>query len=259
MSGLFKSKPSSQPQGPSFDTLYDPFSSTREALNGYLTSQIGQPGPQYTGDRVAPIAPLEQKSLDSAAKYADQPTTTPTLGFAADEIKKTLSGDYDPSTSPYYQAVKAEAARNLDITQNQIKDSAAGAGRYYSGARIKAQADASANVNNQLNTTLGAIAQQERQNRLNVLPQALAVDQQTTDAEAKKAQVLQTIGSLPRELQQAMLDAMYQEFQQSNYEYPLNIAQLASGPSQQQPIFVQKGFTPAQPSITSKVLSLLSL
>lgn len=255
---LFKSKKSEGPQGPAFETLYDPFASSRSALNDYLTKEIGKPGPTYTGDRVAPASALEQKSLDAANRYADAPATTPTLGLAADEIKKTLSGDYDPSTSPYYQAVKAEAARNLDVTNNRIKDSAAGAGRYYSGARIKAQADAGVQVNNQLNTTLGAIAQQERQNRLSVIPQALAVDEQTTLADAKKAQALQTIGALPRELQQAMLDAMFQQFQQQFYEYPLNVAGLAAGPAQQQPIFVQQGYSPSQASGVSKAINLFS-
>lgn len=258
MSGLFSSKKSSGPQGPTFDKIYDPFASSRAALNDFLTKEVGKPGPAYTGDRVAPASAIEQKSLEAANRYAEAPATSPTLGLAADEIKKTLSGDYDPSTSPYYQAVKAEAARNLEITNDRIKDASAGAGRYYSGARIKAQADAAANVNNQLNTTLGSIAQQERQNRLGVIPQALALDEQQSLAEAKKAQALQTIGALPRELQQAMLDALYQEFQQQFYEYPLNIAGLAAGPAQQQPIFVQQGYSAGQPSNFSKVISLFS-
>src|SRR3990167_7953164 len=255
---MFSSKKSEAAQ-PQFQTLYDPFASSRSKLNSYLTEKIGQKGPAFGGDRVAPLSDLEQKSIDKAGEYAAQPATTPTSGYAADEIKKTLSGDYDPSTSPYYQAVKAEAERNLTKTQENIADKAAGGGRFFSGARLKAQADAAADVNIGLNKQLGALAENERQNRLSVLPQALDLDEQQTNAPAKQAQALQVLGALPREQQQALLDAIYQEFLLSEYEYPLNIAQLASGPGQREPIFVQGGFTQPRAPLSSNILSLLSL
>lgn len=259
MSGLFGSKKSSDPVKPSYDTLYDPFASSRAKLNSFLTDKIGQSGPKYTGERVAGESPIEQASYKFADEYASQPSKGPVLSAAQDEIKKTLSGDYDPSTSPYYQAVKAEAEKNLTQQNKFIADNAAGGNRYFSGARLRAQSNAARDVTQNLNTTLAGLAETERQRRLDVLPVALNAEQQDQDAAAKKAQMLQVLGALPRELQQSLYDSMYQEFLMSEYEYPLNIAQLAAGPAQQQPIFVQNGYAPATPSPASRILSLLSI
>ena len=249
MSGLFGGgkKSSGEAQAPSLQTFYDPFKTTREAVNTWLTEQTGKQGPTYSGDRVAPMTDIEKASQDSAAKYAAQPATGESLSLAQDEIKKTLSGEYDPSTSPYYQAVKAEAERNLADTNKQIADKSTMGRRYFSGSRVKAQADATSDVNIALNKELGAMSERERQNRLAAVPQAAAIDAQASNAEAKKAANLQTIGALPRELQQALMDAAYQEWMAANYDYPLNIAQIGSGLAAREPTWVQQGYQ-TQPS-----------
>ena len=243
MSGLFSSKKDSTPQSPNIQTFYDPFKSTREKVNAWLTDQVGKPGPDYTGERVAPMSELEVASQEAGKSYAAAPSTGESLKLAQDEIKKTLSGDYDPSTSPYYQAVKAEAEKNLTEQNKTIADNSAGGRRYFSGARLKAQADAASDTTIALNKQLGALSEQERQNRLSVLPQAMAADTQATQADAKKAMTLQTIGALPRELQQSLLDAIFNEWQQANYSYPLSVAQIGAGVSTQQPTFIQQGYS----------------
>ena len=257
MSGLFSSKKSQQ-QGPQFEKLYDPFESSRGALNSYLTENIGKKGPTYAGERVAPLSGLEEQSLDYADRYANQPLKGQSMQLAEDEIKKTLSGDYDPSTSTYYQAVKAEAERNLEDTQSRIADKAGGGGRYFGGARLRAQGNAARDTGISLNKTLGEMSERERERRFQAVPQALAVDSAVTGEAAKRAQTLQAIGALPREIQQAFLDAIYQEFLLSEYEYPLNIAQIAGGPAQREPIFVQQGYGQQKPAIGQQILSLLS-
>lgn len=263
MSGLFgsKKKESSQAQGPNLQTFYDPFASTREAVNTWLTSQTGKPGPTYTGDRVAPMSDLEAASQGWGQDYATSPASGESLQLAQDEIKKTLSGDYDPSTSPYYQAVKAEAEKNLTQTNKNIADQSTGGRRYFSGARLKAQADASRDVNMNLNTTLAGLSEKERQNRLSAVPVAAALDEQATNAAAKKAMNLQAIGALPRELQQALMDAAYQEWMAANYDYPLNIAQIGSGLAAREPTWVQQGYSTGTGSSSvsgiGKILSMI--
>jgi uncharacterized protein YidB (DUF937 family) len=258
MSGLFGSKKSSA-ESPNLQTFYDPFKSTREAVNSWLTEQTGKTGPTYEGERVAPMTELEQASQDWGKTYAEQPATGESLALAQDEIKKTLSGDYDPSTSPYYQAVKAEAERNLDKTNKTIAGNSTMGRRYFSGARVKAQADAATDTNIALNKEMGAMAERERQNRLAAVPQAAALDEQETNAAAKKAMNLQTIGALPRELQQALMDAAYQEWMAANYDYPLNIAQIGSGLAAREPTWVQQGYNTGSNSVSgiSKILSMV--
>lgn len=255
---LFKSKKSEPAPQPGFETMYDPFRSSREALNNYLTSNIGKSGPKYGKERVAGLAPLEEKSLDAGAAYAEKPTTGANYAAASQEIQRTLSGEYDPSTSPYYQAVKAEAERNLEKTNERIKHSTSGGRRFFSGLREQLESEAATDVNIDLNKTLGTLAENERGRMMQAIPYGLAAEKQEDDAYFNKATGLQQIGALPRELRQADLDAMYDEFVNSEYNFPLNIAQLASGPGQQEPIFVQTGYTRRQPSFTSQLLSLFS-
>lgn len=243
MSGLFKSKKSNTQSGPSFETLYDPFAGVRSKVAGWLESQVGQAGPTYTGERVAAPSDIESAGLDWAREYATSPVNTPNLSAAQKEINKTLSGEYDPSTSAYYQAIKAESQRNLEKQNEYIKSNASGGRRYFSGARLKAQSDAAADVNTSLNTTMGQLAENERQRMMQAVPLAVSVEDYIQNAPAKKSATLQTLGALPRELEQAYLDAIYQEWMQSNYEWPLNIAQLSSGLASQEPIFYQTGYS----------------
>lgn len=257
MSFLFKGK-KPEPVQPEFSTMYDPFKSSREALNTFLTSQVGKPGPAYTAPRVAPTGPLEDKSLEIGKAYGDRPATGGNFSAASDEIKKTLSGDYDPSSSPYYQAVKAEAERNLDKTNERIADTTAGGRTYFSGLRQQMEGEAARDVNIDLNKTLAALSENERARRLQAVPLALQADNYEGDAAYNQAVGLQDIGQLPRSLDQAALDAAYEQFVMANYEYPLNIAQLASGPSQQEPIFIQTGYTRRKPSLGAQTLAQLS-
>lgn len=257
MSGLFGSKKSSS-QSPTLETFYDPFASTRAAVNTWLTDQTGKAGPDYTGERVAPMSELEEASQLWGQEYAKAPATGESLSLAQDEIKKTLTGDYDPSTSPYYQAVKAEAEKNLADTNKTIADNASAGRRYFSGARLKAQADAAADTNIALNKELGALAEKERQNRLAVIPQAAALDEQESNAAAKKALNLQSIGALPRELQQSLMDAAYQEWMAANYEWPMNIAQIGAGLAAREPTWVQSGYSTGSNS-TSGIAKILSM
>jgi hypothetical protein len=235
--GKKESNDNSQQQA-GLQTQYDPFASTRGALNTWLTDQVGKTGPQYTGDRVAPMSDQEKGSLTKLDQYNNyDPSNDKTFNLSRDEINKTLSGDYDPSTSPYYQAVKAQAALNMQDTNRSIDAESAKAGRYYGGANTYSKGRANAEMTNNLNNTLGTIAQQERQNRLTVLPQALASTSFAQNVPLQQAQADQQLGQLPRQLGQANLDATYQQWVNSNYDWPLNIAQLSTGPSTQQPIF----------------------
>lgn len=237
MSGLFKQKKES----PQYTTTYDPFKDVRDKLSGYLGGQIGKPAEQYKGEMIAPKTTQETQSLDWLKKYAEQGSSEG-MNLANEEVKKTMSGYYDPSSSPYYQAVKAEASRNLEDTQAGIASNAAGGGRYWGGARLEQQREAGTDVANSLNTMLGQMAEQERMNRLNTVPIAAQLGQYAENQPLAKTQALQESGSLDRVLQQAQDEAVYNEWLRSTQDYPLQIAQLASPFAAQQPIMSQTGY-----------------
>jgi len=215
----------------------DPYGATREAYLNWLNPQIGQPGKKYTGEMVAPLSDQENQSLAKVNQYANTGYGD-TFNQAKGEISKTLTNQYDPTTSPYYQAVKAGANRNLEETQKNIASNAGGAGRYYSGGRMAEQNDAAIDVNIALDQILGQLSENERQNRLNVLPQAFQAGQMENQLPLQQATALQTLGGLPREVEQAGLQAAMEDWLRSEVNYPLQIASMA-GNTQQPPLYQQ--------------------
>lgn len=239
MSGLFSSKK----QTPDFSTVYDPYAGIRGQSSSWLQSQIGKTAPAYEGEMVAPLSEQENQSFDYLNKYVTQQPSESTQ-LARNEIKKTLTGQYDPTTSPYYQSVKAEAARNLQDSLSGISSDAAGGGRYWSGARLAQQGEARTDVANALNTLLGQMSENERARRLTAAQQAQSLGQEETALPLQQATALQGLGALPRENQQAYNEAAYNEWLRQQ-QYPLQIAQLASPYATYSPTVAETGYTPS--------------
>ena len=93
---------------------------------------------------------------------------------------------------------------------------------------------------------LGGMSERERMNRLSVLPQAMQMGQIEQQDPLNKAMAFQSLGALPRSIQQAGDTANYQDFLRREQDYPLAIANLAAGvqtpPTYQQgsPSFLQQ-------------------
>ncbi len=221
-----KDKPEDKPGGTK--VAADPYGRLREPLMDWLIPQIGQPGKSYTGEMVAPLSEQEGQSFDFLRKYGEQGDNE-TMKNARGEINKTLTNQYDPTTSPYYQAVKAQAAVNLDETQRNISSNAAGGGRYWTGARLEQQGKAARDSELGLNTMLGSLAEAERQRRLDVLPQAMQFGQAEQQLPLQQATAYQALGALPRNVRQAGDTATQNEWLRSQVEYPMQIANLAAG------------------------------
>jgi len=249
MSNFFSSKKTT----PEYTTVSDPYADIRNKTSNWLSGELGKTATPYSGEMVAPATSQEKESLSQLDKYVNQPKSEMT-GLAQEEIKKTLTGGYDPTTSPYYQAVKAESARDLEDTLGGISSDAAGGGRYWTGARLDTQGSARTDAGIALNKLLGELTLQERQNKLTAAQQAQSLGTEETNLPLQKATALQSLGSLERNLQQAQDEAVYNEWlrQQS---YPLQIAQLAQPYASQQPTLAQTGYSP---SGWSQLLNILA-
>lgn len=219
--GLFK-------PGGGTSVAADPYGRLREPLMDWLIPQIGQPGKSYGGEMVAPLSEQEGQSFDFLRKYGEQGYGD-TFQNAKGEINKTLTNQYDPTTSPYYQAVKAQSAKNLEETQRNISSNAAGAGRYWTGARLEQEGKAARESELGLNTLLGTLSENERQRRLDVLPQALQFGKAEQELPLQQATAYQALGALPRNIRQAGDTATQNEWLRSQVEYPMQIANMAAG------------------------------
>lgn len=235
---MFKSKEST----PSVKAIADPYAAVRQPLVDWLGQNIGQ-GKTYTGELVAPATAQEQKSTQALDAYADrQPSETYKSGENA--INEKLNGNFDPSSSPYYQAIKAQSAQNLADTQRDIENKTAGGGQYWAGARAQVQGRAATDNANNLNATLGQLQQQNEAQKAQMAPLALQAGQNDMNAPLQTAAALQQYGSLPRAIQQALDQANYANWQSANIQQPLSIAQIAAG-VQQAPMYGQTTYNPS--------------
>lgn len=226
--GLFTS--TSKPT--STQTIYDPNAPAKNAAAAYLAGQVGKTGPSYNGELVAPLSDAQNKSQDVLKDYANNPNSyTGGQGYqdAINQLDKTVTGGYDPSTSPYYQAMKAEAARNNSLALQQVDNQAGMGNRFNGGARLQAEGNVNAQTANNENAILGQLSQQDIQNRLTASPQLAALSAAQTQMPAEVSQNLQTLGALPQQNQQAYDTAVLNQWMNQNYNYPLSIAQLAEG------------------------------
>jgi hypothetical protein len=222
---------------PNYGIVADPYKDIREPTMAWLKSQIGQSAPQYTGELVAPATGQEKQSLDFLDKYVNQGSSEG-MKLANEEVKKTMTDQYDPTTSGYYNAVKAESAKNLADTQKQIADQAAGGGRFWGGARLKEQGTASNDAAIAMNKLLYGMSETERARRLATVPVAAELGKYAEAQPLQKATALQSLGSLDRTLNQARDEAIYNEWLRATQEYPLQIGSLASSMSKE-PYYAQ--------------------
>jgi len=239
MSGLFKSKR----QEPEYKTISDPFKDLRTGTSSWIQGQIGKQAAPYEGEMVSESTPQEKKSLSYLDKYAEGGDSDLTKAGQA-EISKTLKGEYDPTSSPYYQSVKAEAARNLADTQENIASKAAGGGRYWTGARLGEQGEAATDVASSLNRMLGEMSERERDRRLGAAETAESMGRREEAVPFQKASALQELGGLERGIDDTRKQAIYNEWLRQQ-EYPIQMAQLAQPYATQQPTMAQVGYAPS--------------
>lgn len=228
MSHLFTSKEKT----PNYGVVADPYKDIREPTIDWLKGQVGKSADQYSGEMVAPSTSQEKESLNFLQKYVDQGSSEG-MKLANEEVKKTMTDQYDPTKSGYYNAVKAESAKNLADVQNNISDMSAGGGRFWGGARLGEQGDAATDAGLAMNKLLYGMQETERGRKLSTAPLAAQLGQYEENMPLQKATALQSMGGLERTLQQARDDAIYNEWIRATQEYPLQIASLASGLSRE--------------------------
>ncbi len=233
---------------------YPDYDRVRSPYSQWLSSQIGRDGARYTGDFAEKLTPTQQKGMVSLDEYASKRGTPELMELGAGELKKTLTGDYDPSKSVYYKALRESAKRNLAKTQKSIGDIAGGGGRYFSGARLKQQSEAYVDITNALNEILGQMSETERERRYQAAPVAANMASIIDALPATRAQNVLNIGELERSIGQYEKDKQYADWIKSKYEYPLAIASLAQNFQATKPPETYLERTPAQPSPFSQVM-----
>jgi len=177
--------------------------------------RVARAGEAYTGDLVAGLSEPEQISQDLLAQYlAGSPATNDPLFQAAEsELTNTLSGDtYDPVGGAYYQAYRNAVQRELRNATNELAARTSASDQFFGGGRIAEEGKLQEGAVNTLALELGRLSEAERQRRLEAVQPALTMTQYKETAPLTRVAAAQEYGALPRQIEQAELDAAYQEW-----------------------------------------------
>ena len=204
-------------------------SSLSDFITKYLPGFV--PGEPYSGTLSAPMTGYENQGMDFLQKFLTKsagPNPNPLLGLAGDELTKTFTGGYDPSTSPFYKATRDAAMIERQDALNKQNQGLGARGKYFSSEALNENQQLNTRTTNFLNQTLTAMAEKERQNRLNAVPQAINLDTAQTKAGIAPIAAATTFGAIPREVAQADLEKQYQEFVRQREEKALPLKAATS-------------------------------
>lgn len=186
-----------------------------EAAKPGALRRIGRAGEPYKGPLVAALSEFEETGLAGLKDWLG--TELPTEGVmyksAADEILKTLSGEeYDPVHGKYYQAYRTGVMRELEEAKDRLAARASAGDKLFGGGRIATEGEMEESALGDLALVLGQLTERERERRLGAVPQALELTEYGERAPLGRVAASQMYGALPRLIEQAEMDAEYQEW-----------------------------------------------
>lgn len=248
----------------------DPRSAQRAGTDRFLLNFLKkygsqyQPGKAYAGQMSAPMSGFEGRGLDEFLnQFLNQPDASAQTGDVRSMLNKTITGGFDPNNSPYYQALRDTAGYNRKQAITQSKADAGARGQFFSQGQLKKEGDINAQTQIGLNQALAQLADQERGRQMSAVSPALGLEQYLSSMPLSKASAATTIGALPRELQQADLERLYQDFlrQQGELGQTINAASGVSNIQTQQrapaygPSIFEKFIAPVMSSVIPGLMS----
>jgi hypothetical protein len=170
---------------------------SQSKMMGWLNQDIN-----YPTQGVAPLSDMEKTNLANISGSLERGYGIKNL--ATEELRKTLAGEYDPMTSPYWSSYRNEmtSLKQGDVAGQNRANQAGGMGNSTTGTL--ASDEVANRWNQQMATTAGGLMQQERQNRL-------ATAGQVNQTEFQNQLAGQQALGLPRQISQAEQTAQYQQ------------------------------------------------
>jgi hypothetical protein len=131
-------------------------------------SRYGQP---YPGELTTKY---EQQGLKTLGDYLSSPTPTesPLYQGAAGELERTLSGDYDPVGSQYYQSYRTAVMRELQEAKDRLANEKAASEKLFGGGMNTESRELEEGAVGDLAVILGQMFENERNRKLQAVPLA---------------------------------------------------------------------------------------
>lgn len=262
-SAYLGSRKQKQPSGVEAQTM-DNRNPERQQIDAFLAQFLQkygsqyQPGKAYSGKMSAPMSKFEGQGLDQfLTQFLNQPDASSQTTDVRNLLNKTITGGFDPGTSPYYQALRDTAEYNRKGAIDEQRAGAGARGKFFSQGALNKEGDINAQTKLGLNNSMLEFANNERDRQTSAVGPALNLEQYLQRLPLAKADAATTIGALPRELEQAYLEKMYQDFKRQQTELG-NVVSSAGGVSSQT---TQQGYPlptlypPQQPSTFEKFIS----
>lgn len=209
------------------------------------TQRIERAGEAYPGQLVAGAAPLQTEALEGLQRYLQMamPTETPLYGAARGELMSTLQGEYDPGESAFYKAYRTNVLRELKEAKTRMAGRAAARGTFYGGGRLAEEGKLEERAMGSFQEALGRLTETERGRRFAAAPEALRFLAFEEAAPMGRFRAGMAGGEFERMLEQAELQAAYQEWirQREEMGIPLDVA---TGMSTYQPPYYQPTYGP---------------
>lgn len=188
-----------------------------EAAKPKALQRIELAGEEYKGPLVAALSEFEETGLQGLKDFLGSPLPTEGTLYksAADEIEKTLRGEYDPAESEYYQAYRTGVMRELEEAKDRLAARASSGDKFFGGGRIATEGELEESAVGDLALISAQLAEAERERRLTAVPRALELAEYEEKAPLTRVEASQLYGQLPRLIEQAEMDAEYQEWVRS--------------------------------------------
>lgn len=158
----------------------------------------------YPGQLTAGMSPEERQALSAISGY--QPSSL--WKQSQEQLGKTISGQYDPISSPYFKAFRENLGRETEDIVTGVNQQFNLGGMLPSTQRSRVVGDVRTDALGRIAQELGGMYETERGRSLQAIPMAMAMEQQPID----RALQLLEAGALPRELEQAGLDRQKQDY-----------------------------------------------
>jgi len=228
MADLFKQKKTELPAPREISTPEQ--KAARGVLSGYSQYGAQARAPEaYPGQLTAPLEPYEQKVPGILESYMGR--TTPEMWrMGGEEVRKTMLGEYDPATSPYYGALKRGVLKESEEAGTRLRQGAQIGGMLRSRGRMGQERELQEETHGKLSDIMAGLSETERARRLETVPLALGMGQYEEAAPLRTMEAIQQFTQRP--IKQADLERMYGEYQRQIGEekYPLQMAQQLAQP-----------------------------
>lgn len=157
------------------------------------------------------------------------------------ELQKTMGGEYDPFTSPYYQGLREASRREEEEGVSRLRRGSQLGGMFYSEPSQRTEAEYRGRMGTGRTSILGGMLETERGRRYGAIPQAMQYGQYAEMQPYRQLGAIQQYGALPRQIAGQQAGAAYQQ-QMFPYTNQAQLAQmlLAYKPDYYQPQFMQQ-------------------